>query len=214
MSVTGTDGLVGGKFTCEVCPAAVPNKVYWTIGTKTIHLPATNICILFPVLEGCDTYSALPDSSKVPHITNEFLTCTNCINRTHYLDLHNNRCIPRTYVSENCHTYSKYGDYCVRCINNTLLNVAIEPKCIPYPTGIFKCTIYTSATTCTRCEAPYYLSGNSCSLSNIFIHHCAVYGGDNVCSQCEAGYYLSSSSVCEPTIALNCFRQTDLKTCS
>ena len=62
----------------------------------------------------------------------------------------------RTVELELCDEYNNDSDTCKSCKLGFYINDAGN-KCLPYPSGVPNCRVYTDDTTCTGCITNFYL---------------------------------------------------------
>ena len=106
-------------------------------------------------------------------------------------------CKPNTEI-DNCLTYSRESDDCLICAEG-YYSAITKTECRKYPTGISRCTAYSSESTCSECEKDYYLKDNSCEPVPIEfqISDCKVYATDRTCARCNEEYFLSTEFRCD-----------------
>ena len=196
-----------GTISCSTCNAnslQVFGTRQWTaLGLTT---QAQTLCMPFTPIANCNAY----DQSNAVIKSNTF-GCTTCASGFWYSSS-NYTCVPRSVNPAQCSTYNPTADLCTACNTGSFLS-ADGTNCVSFPNGIFQCRLYSAATTCTQCNAPYYLTNNACVLSTA-VSNCATYTANFTCSACVSGYFLQNSTSCVTATATNCLTYTSLTTCS
>ena len=199
-------GLLYKQYVCTSCATSDTTSYNLVSYTATATTPAT-ICASLNSVANCATYSAVPDSSFA---ANTF-ACATCASGF-YLSATGFACIARTKISSNCATYANSADVCSVCNNFSFLS-ADSTTCITFPNGILGCSTYSNSTVCTACNAPRYLSNNTCLVSPV-VTNCATYSANNTCSGCNAGFFLTNSTSCQPATAQNCLTYQSISACA
>lgn len=185
-----------GNYTCNLCTNN-STQVAVTPATGTVQ----NACISFSSVTNCATYNA-------GTFTSSAFTCATCASGFY---LSNNLCVARTVINK-CVTYTPGANTCDVCDSTSYLS-ADKSTCVVNPNGIFKCSTYSNATTCTACMPGYYLSSNACVLVSPTISNCTNYSNATTCSLCAAGYALSNNT-CVQATAANCLTYASPSACA
>jgi len=206
-SSSSTSGTNLDTISCALCnfSAVQVFGIRQWLPLGLVNQPQT-LCMPFTPVSNCAVY----DQSKARIILNTF-RCTQC-NTGYWYSATNQTCLLRSNNPSQCSSFSLTSDTCVQCSSGSFLNT-LNTDCIPFPTGIFMCTQYSSATTCTQCAAGYYLSSNSCIQSTL-IQNCIVYSANYTCTVCANGLYLFNSTSCISPSASNCLTFTSNTACA
>lgn len=164
------------------------------------------MCMPFTPIANCNAYNQDDAVIKV----NTF-GCNSCASGFWY-SASNYTCVPRSNVPAQCLTYSATSDVCTSCAAGSFLTTDGR-NCVTFPNGIFQCRLYSAATTCTQCNAGYYLSNNVCVASTV-IPNCFTYAANFTCSACNSGFYLNNATSCVTATAANCLTYTSLTACA
>jgi hypothetical protein len=211
LSVTVGQGLPSGFFYCTQCLQLTGTTILGTISFSSYILTTANaakprnVCLFYQGVTNCVKY----DTSV--YIQGTQLICLKC-SELYYLNTATNACVARTYVNAACSSYIYNADQCDGCKADSGTYL-LSGVCKANPSGIVNCTTYSSATTCTQCKAPYYLSNNACVLSTD-ISQCAYFTGESTCAACNSGFFLVSTTSCVAMNASNCYTASDINTCS
>lgn len=201
-------GIQQGTINCASCiyssPASPLKIALWSAQTTTTL--AQNTCLPFNSVLNCLTYSQASTT-----LNQNTFACTSCATGF-FLLAANSLCIKRIVQDANCALYSVSLDQCTTCATGYFLTVG-GLSCVAFPTGIAYCITYSSATTCTLCMAPYFLTNNACSLSTI-VANCGIYTANFTCSACAASYYLASATSCVAASAQNCLTFSSATACA
>lgn len=122
------------------------------------------------------------------------------------------QCKPRTNKDPQCSSFEPKSDVCLTCSKTTYLSTDAK-TCVPFPSGILGCTVYSQAKTCQQCVELYYLSNNTCLLS-AKINNCLVYAGNAKCKKCYPDFYLESETSCVQASASQCYTYASPKACA
>jgi len=160
----------------------------------------------FSAIANCLTYS---QSSSI--IKQNTFGCTQCASGFWYAAA-NNSCVARVNLPAQCISFSLTSDICTACASGSFLSLD-GINCINFPNGIFQCRLYTAASTCTQCNAGYYLSNNACIQSTL-INNCFTYSANYTCSACNSGFFLQNSTSCITATATNCLTYTSATVCA
>jgi len=193
-----------GILECDTCTNTSTN-VYTVASHSTSTTAANGMCVQFTPVAECMTYS----ESNTEIYQNTF-ACTEC-KSGYYYNADQKLCVSRTVTPAQCSTYTAAADTCSAC--NTGYYLVSGTACVAFPSGIYQCSIYSSATNCTQCITGYYLNNNACTTSTT-IQNCVIYGGDNVCTTCAAGYMLTNPTTCTAATATNCLTVESLTACA
>ena len=202
-----TSGANFGTISCATCNANTV-QVYGTRQWTALGLTtqAQTLCMSFTPISNCNSY----DQSNSVIRSNTF-GCSVCASGYWY-SASNYTCVPRSNQPAQCATYNPTADLCTACNVGSFLSTD-GINCVSFPNGIFQCRLYSAATTCTQCNAPYYLSNNACVLSTV-VTNCNTYTANFTCSICNSGFFLQNSTSCVTATATNCLTYTSLTACA
>ena len=206
-SSSSTSGLNYDTVSCAVCNynnLQVFGIRQWT-SLGLVSQPQT-LCMKFTAIANCKVY----DQAN-PKINENTFGCLECDTGYWYSSV-SQTCFQRVNNPSHCIKFSPTEDTCMQCGQGSFLSVD-KVKCMPFPNGIFMCSQYSSATTCTQCFPGYYLSANSCFQSSL-IPNCQVYSANFTCSACMNGLFLYNATSCVAASASNCLTFASITACS
>ena len=163
--------------------------------------PAPSTCLSFSTVSQCSAFA-------VTTLALSDFTCTAC-NPEFFLRA--NKCVQRTNIPR-CAVRKPTLDECQTCDDTSYLSSDAK-SCILKPSGIFGCSTYSNATTCTACKPGQYLANNACVGVTTVISGCATYSSATVCSSCNPGNALSNNT-CVAATALNCTTYNSPSACA
>ncbi len=204
---SSTSGANFGTISCATC-SANSVTVYGARNWAALGLAtqAQTLCMPFTPISNCLNYS-----QSNPIIKANTFSCTQC-NSGFWFSATNNTCVARINMPAQCTNYSLTSDACTLCASGSFLSTDGR-NCVAFPNGIFQCAIYSAATTCTQCNAGYYLSSNTCIVSTI-INNCIIYSANFTCSACAAGFFLNNATSCVTATAANCLTYSSISVCA
>lgn len=124
-------------------------------------------------------------------------------------------CEPAKSV-DKCKVYNADEDACAECEEGNYFE-PIKNACMPNPSAVSQCSMYSSATACKECLAPYYLNvnKNECVKSTLTIDKCIIYASNSRCSKCEGANLLrADGDMCERIIEFSCLTYRDNRNCA
>ena len=138
-------------------------------------------------------------------------TCLTCANPAIQYPSGEKGCVDRRTL-EGCQTYLAHSVDCSECVDGYYLTHGI---CLPDPSGIKFCTVYTSATTCTTCDSTHFFNGTACADVTSTVLECAVYSADGVCAVCNPNFFKNDTgSTCTAVNETTCATWTDIDNCA
>ena len=111
----------------------------------------------------------------------------------------------------NCKTYHSTSDACSVC-NDNFFKKSTANECYPFPTGIYKCEMFTDSNTCSVCLPDFYLENNSCVEVSTKLANCKYYTNSTTCKSCASNFIIVSGT-CTAVEAVNCVTWKDTKNC-
>lgn len=194
-----------GILSCLSC--APNNSLNVTLAPYSVPnlIPIKSYCMNFTLLSNCAAYQV------TTLISSSNFQCKACV-PGFYFNQTILSCVARNYNDTNCATFNPTSDTCIVCTNVAVLN-ANGTGCIPMPSGIPGCLIYSSSTTCAQCLSNFFINLGKCTNVKITVSNCAIYSADGVCSVCISNYFPSSGS-CVQANAQNCLTFADINTCT
>jgi len=199
-------GLQGGIYKCTSCSVSNAASFFPASYATGDNTKVQSVCLSLNLVDKCTAY----DSASSTLATNSLL-CTAC-STGFWVDQTKNVCVARANNPSSCTTFYAAADKCSVCAVGSF-KTTDETDCVSNPNGILRCATYSNDTVCTGCNAPAYLSNNTCPLSTV-ITNCATYTANYTCSACAGGFFLTNATACTTAQATNCLTYSAINACA